>query len=482
MSGTQAALHGAFGPVHGPDGEKFQPASFSSLGTKSERKLVDMEEVPEEYKDALEAENFLIFGKASVEVEDLDGQEVDIDALEEALPQQMKSGLISRRHKDVRVGNPVMEHELDEDTQFAVGDEMLEFSSGDVLKSQAVKAGQEGPAGVADEDEIWIVANIWNDSEIAKDTRLRVMSGDLNGFSVTIFAKETESLGRGKEKVISLDWHATTIGSDDTIKNKEARFGLAEFKAMFTDDAISPATGLADVTGNPLKTIMWNGLFSKSADNAGFDGKLAEAATEASQKAQNDDMNLEEAAEEITSKGDYDGLDADRVVEAVNVLSPEADEKEGGDMEEVLRAVEEGELTAEEAKEIIASEMGGGDDEDEDGEMKEEDEEEDDEEEEEQKSDPEDTDDPEDSKSFEEKLNEHGVVTEDSLESKLDDQRESFQNDVQEMFDESIPTAEDIAAKADFESGSTDDPSGGSGQNQRDYTQDITERFGADEE
>lgn len=460
MTATTKALGGTFGPVHAPDGGLIDPTSFEMKSDGTERRLVDEDGLPEEYKEAINADDFIIYGKASVEQVDADGQIIDIDALEESLDQLFKANNISRRHKDVRVGEVLPKYTLEENTKFAVGDEMLEFSAGDTLTTHA------------EDDELWIVANLWNDSEIAKDTRLRTMAGDLNGFSVTIYAKETENRAEG-EYVTDLDWHAVTIGSDEKIKNKESRFGLAEFKAMFgigdTDEAVSPVHGQAEVSRDPVATTMWNGLLSKSADKAGFNGELMSAAAQAAQKAESEDVDLKEAAEEVASEDD--DLEAKSIVDAVATLTGDGSQEEkADDAMEVLEAVEEGELTAEEAAEVMAEGSGGDDggeeEEDDDGEMKEEEEDDDGE-------------DDEDEKSFEEKLNEHGVVTEEQLDEKLDsatsEVEESVEETVKGLFDENIPTAEDVAEK--METGATSDPSGGSAQSGADYTSQIQEAF-----
>lgn len=467
MTMETKSFSGVFSPVAGPNGTRIDPTSITRKGGKQKKKLVDTSELPDQYKEAVEAEHFIIFGKASVEQYDDDtpSQKIKMEALEDALPQLFKSGLISRRHKDVRVGEVVKTYELEEDRSIQIGDETKEFEKGDVLSTHV------------EDDEVWLIADIWNDTEIAKDTRLRSLTGDLNGFSVTIYAKETQPTSKG-EIVTDVDWHAVTIGSDDKIKNKDSRFGVAEFKAAFQPD--DPVTGKS-AAGEALRTTastMWRNLLSKSADETGFNGELLEAASEAAEKAQTDDVELKEAADEVVDDTD---LKADDVVEAINILGGATDFKAGDDLEEVLQAVAQGDLSPEEAMQMMADE--GGEDEDDEGEMKEEDEEENEEEEdekseeEESKSEEEEeTKSEEDEKSFEEKLNEHGVVTEDKLDEKLSEVQSNVEETVEKAFEDSVPDADEIAEK--METGSTSDPSGGSGNDRRDYTDEITSAFG----
>lgn len=469
---------GMFGPVTAPDGRGvIDPSSVTAKGSGgAERRLVDVKALPAEYQDAMEADHFVIYGRASVEQMDEDGQVVDIDALEDALDQLFKSGNISRRHKDVRVGEVLPEWDLDEAARIDLGDEVLEFDEGETLTTGAnpdVVADARG--GEPDDDEFWLVADIWADSEIAKDTRLRTMSGDLNGFSVTIYAKETEKSDEGGEKVVDADFHAVTIGSDDAIKNKASRYGLAEFKAMFTDDAAHGR--VAEAATSAVRQTMFEGLLNKSAEKAGFNGELLEAASKATEKAQTDDVDLKTAAEEVAADADFK---ADDVVNTVSVLKTET--KADDDMEEVLVGVENGDLSAEEALDILA---GGGGDEEEpapDEEMKGEDEdevpeEEPDVEEPEEKEDIEEEEDDEDEKSFEEKLDEHGVVTEEKLEAKLEEQADAVSEKMADIVEGSVPDASDIAEK--METGGTQDPATGSASDQTDYAEQIKEAAGA---
>jgi len=459
-----SSASGMFGPVTAPDGRGvIDPSAVTAKEAGgSERRLVDVESLPSEYKSAMEADHFVIYGRASVEQLDEDGQVVDIDALEESLDQLFKSGNISRRHKDVRVGEVLPEWDLEESAEIDLGDETLSFDEGETLTTGAnPDVVRDARGGEPDDDEFWLVADIWADSEIAKDTRLRTMSGDLNGFSVTIYAKETVKSDAGGEKVVDADFHAVTIGSDDAIKNKASRYGLAEFKAMFTDDAAHGR--VAEAATSAVRQTMFEGLLKKSAEESGFNGALLEAASKATEKAQTDDVDLKTAAEEVAAEADFKG---DDVVNTVSVL--QADTKADDDMEEVLVGVENGDLTAEEALDLLA---GGGEEEPApDEEMKGEDYDEDDDE-----PDPDDGDD-DDEPSFEEKLEEHGVVTEEKLEEKLESQADAVSEKMEDIVEGAVPDAGAIAEK--METGSTSSPATGSGADQTDYAQQIKDAAG----
>ena len=455
-------MAGMFGAIHGPDGRKINPSSIEIKGTTREKKLVDMDEIPAEYRDAIEADEFVIYGRANVQEKDADGQVLVSEALEDSLDQLFKASNISRRHKDVRVGEVLPAYELEDDTDVQIDDETFTFDKGETISTGVNPSIVEEKRGESpDDDEFWIVAKIWNDTEIAKDTRLRTLSGDLNGFSVTIYAKEHEQKSDG-EYVTDLDWHSVTIGSDDQIKNKSSRYGLVEFKALFSGD---DPNGEGEHLDYSVRKTMWDNLMTKAADKRGLDGEVLGAAAEAAQKAQNEDMEITKAVDDVV--GDTD-VKSESVLGAINTLTDQKAESED-DMTEVLKAVQDGDMEPEEAKSVISAA-----EDDYDEEMGEDEEEEDKMDEEEEEQPPVDED--KDEKSFEEKLDEHGVITEE----KLDETKTEIVDTVAEKLDDSVPTADDIAQK--METGSTDDPSGGSGSDRRDYASEIQGAFSGGED
>jgi len=475
---AEKSARGMFGPISGPGGRTLDPGSVRYKEGKREKQLVDMDELPVEYKEAVEADHFIIYGKASVEQYDEDGQRVDIEALDSSLEQLFRSGNISRRHKDVRVGEPLPEWELEEDKDVDIDGETFAFEAGDTLATGANPGVvSERRDGEPDDDEFWIVADLWDDTEIGKDTRLRCLSGDLNGFSVTIYAKKTERTPEG-EDVTDLDWHAVTIGSDEAIKNKDSRFGLADYKAVFgitddsaTGDRVKPAGARADSPDGGR--TMFEGLLNKAGDEAGFNGELLAAASAATEKAQTSGVDLKQAAEETASDASFK---ADDVMNTISVL--QADTKASGDdLEEILVGVENGDLSADEAVQMV-QQADAGDDADVDpekpvemadtmtkGEDKDEDEDYDEEEA------PEEEKECDDEEELEEKLSQmlddKGVVTEDELDEKLEAQGDRLVDTVASKLDEAVPTPDAIAEK--METGSTGSPQAGSGSNERDY-------------
>jgi hypothetical protein len=74
--------------------------------------------------------------------------------------------------------------------------------------------------------ELWLAANISNDNEMSKKTRILAAQGDLNGFSVTVHRNDDEVTSEGRY-VTECDLHAVTIGTDEQIKNPGSEFDVA---------------------------------------------------------------------------------------------------------------------------------------------------------------------------------------------------------------------------------------------------------------
>jgi len=465
------------------------------------RELVDVETLDQESREALEADDFVIYGRASVEMfdEDEPSQMLTMEALAKALPQLYEDGIISRRHKDIPVGEVIPEHELEEPTDVQVGENTLTFEAGDRLETQVVEEGEARPGdggGSASEDEFWIVAKLKNGSEIAKETRLRALAGDLDGFSVTIYAKEWEETEQG-QVVTELDWHAVTIGEEHKIKNKESRFGVAEFKARFEDalTGVLPGSGdaggassLAEQVHQKANTTMsdhFNGqLFTKAGSDLGFDESRLAAAADLMQKSEgSDDEALREKADEIAEQHE---VDVDSLVATAKAMFG-AETKANEDISAILEQVEEQiNPEARAALEIAMGDgapdgdEGGSEDAEEaaEGEMKGEGEgppsgdgEEEEEEEEDEKELPEEA-------VSKEELDQRLTELQDSTVSKedLEDVKSDLEEASKSAISEALPgIVEDVGEK--MATGETSSPAGGSTADSVDYSEDIAGAF-----
>lgn len=231
------------------------PKQLADADGDAYERRIDSSDLPEDYQEALNADSFILFGKASIQQYDKGNpregqprQKLDMGALSEALPEYLdadtSAGNISFGHQDVEVGRAIDSYTLNEPTEIEVDGDTHEFDAGDTLETHV------------DEDagEFWIVADLFNEKYFHRKTRLLTLAGALDGFSVTVVAREWEETDAG-QYVTALDWHSTTIGTGDQILNPGSEFGVAEFKAALRGGVASGVGGVSGADGaSPLPT------------------------------------------------------------------------------------------------------------------------------------------------------------------------------------------------------------------------------------
>jgi len=181
-----------------------------------QKNTITREDVPDEWEEPVfDADDFILYGPASVEQVDKEGQEIRMEALDGALDRYFESeeapGIISMKHNDVPVGVPARQWTTDEN----------------VLRSEV-----RG-------DRMYLVANLANDTEKAKEARLRALNGTFDGYSVTVYSKEYGRDEDGNKITTKCDLHAVTLGSDDQIVNPDATFDVVDYKS-FDNRLIGP--------------------------------------------------------------------------------------------------------------------------------------------------------------------------------------------------------------------------------------------------
>lgn len=415
---------------------------------------IDPENPPEEFADALEAEDFIVYGKASIEKFDDGGQNSDVpekidlspDAIEGTLDRFFNSekapGIISIGHDDIPVGRPLREFELPEETAIEVGGETFEFDAGDTITTHVEDADGD------DRPELWLVADLAKDTEIARKARLGVLAGELDGFSVTFGRRKVENEGEGR-KVTEYDLFSVTLAPDDMIANKGAEFDLAAFKAQMNsylptargDDATD---GFGSYVAEQLARGFRQTMSDTDIDEDTLLTKLGQKLT-GGDGDQDEQEAGESTADDAGQKEEDDEGDGNTVEDLVNALAAELD----ADPDDLMQALGQAADDEDEEEEDEDDEDEGGMKADEDTES-------------------------DDTEDFGAKLEEHGVVTEDDLGEKLDSLQETIVEDVGAKLAETNQEAvEEIAQK--MESGSTPNPAGGSFQDEQDFDEHLQE-------
>jgi len=183
-------------------GERADPS-----GPVRDRRLT-RDDVPDEWENPIfEADDFIIEGPASVEIVDRSGQQIQMDAVEAALERYMTSerepGIISDKHEDVPVGIPVWDWVTDD---------------GEIYETTVT------------DDEFALVANIGNETTMSKLARLRCLTEDYGGYSVTVYSNREHQRPDGTRVTVDCDLHAVTLGDEELVMNPAADFDVVDFK------------------------------------------------------------------------------------------------------------------------------------------------------------------------------------------------------------------------------------------------------------
>ena len=178
-----------------------------AVGPLRDRRIT-RDDVPDEWEyPVFEAQNFIIEGPASVEIVDRTGQQIQMSAVDEALDRYMESerepGIISVKHDDVPVGVPIWDWTTDDGHRYETR---------------------------VEDDEFRLVANIGNETTKGKIARLRCLSGDYGGYSVTVYSNEEHETPDGTRVTVDCDLHAVTLGDSEQLMNPAADFDVVDFK------------------------------------------------------------------------------------------------------------------------------------------------------------------------------------------------------------------------------------------------------------
>lgn len=170
---------------------------------------ITREDVPDDWEEPIfDADNFLIEGPASVEIVDRSGQQIQMDAVADALERYMESerepGIISVQHDDVPVGVPVWEWTTDDGIRYETR---------------------------VTDDEFTLVANLGNETTKSKLARAKCLNGNYDGYSVTVYSNQEHRQPDGTRVTVDCDLHAVTLGNEQQLMNPAADFDVVDFKA-----------------------------------------------------------------------------------------------------------------------------------------------------------------------------------------------------------------------------------------------------------
>lgn len=297
-------------------------------------------------------DDFVIWGPASVEVVDKEGDKIQSKALEKALPQLLKRARLSLEHSDQLVGRILERFETDDPVTVEICDRTFDRSE---FPTDVLELDKMEPA-------LYVAGEIFNDSRQARDTRKRIESGELNSYSISgealVTQKKVTSEGESYDDIVDLDLSAVTICEEGM--NQKAEFArIAEpgdktAAAVKSDDPDAAGDGpavsaVAELAKNAINTTMTD-TNEKSGDNS--DGSFdPEALTKEFKSVLDSKLPDGELAtkEDTLQREDVKSIAEEVYEEKQEDTAGEEDYTDSGHSEAAGRPGEEADVSGEEA-------------------------------------------------------------------------------------------------------------------------------------
>lgn len=164
-------------------------------------------------------DDFIIWGPASVEVVDKEGDRIHAEALEDALPQLLKRGRLSLEHSDQLVGEIIESFELEEPVELEV--------DGQTFKRK------EFPTDVMDFDgqdtALYVCGKIYDDTRQSRRVRESIEEGELNSYSISgeaLVSRSKIENGEPVNDIVEMDLSAVTVCEEGM--NQHASFATVK--------------------------------------------------------------------------------------------------------------------------------------------------------------------------------------------------------------------------------------------------------------
>jgi uncharacterized membrane protein YgcG len=199
------------------DGQ-YDPSVRKSLAKSDSIEKVGFEAKAQAATTIFKADDeFVIWGPASVEVVDKEGDRIKAKALEDALPQLLKRARLSLEHSDQLVGRILERFETDEPVTVEVGDRTFERSD---FPTEVLELDGMEPA-------LYVAGEVYEDTRQARETRKRIEDGELDSYSISgeaLVTRKKISDGEAHDDIVDLDLSAVTICEQGM--NQKAKFGV----------------------------------------------------------------------------------------------------------------------------------------------------------------------------------------------------------------------------------------------------------------
>lgn len=164
-------------------------------------------------------DEFVIWGPASVEVVDKEGDRIHAEALQDALPQLLKRGRLSLEHSDQLVGEIIESYELEEPVDVEINGKTYEKQK---FPTDVMDLDGEDPA-------LYVCGKIYDDTRQSKRVRESIEEGDLTSYSISgeaLVSRNKIENGEPVNDIVEMDLSAVTVCEEGM--NQHANFATVK--------------------------------------------------------------------------------------------------------------------------------------------------------------------------------------------------------------------------------------------------------------
>jgi len=265
-------------------------------------------------------DDFVIWGPASVEIVDKEGDKISAEALDEALPQLLERARLSLEHSDQIVGRILERFETESPVTVEINGQTYER--------------KEFPTDVLDLDDgepaaLYVAGEVFQDTQQSKRARERIEAGELNSYSISgealVTRKKVED-GVVYDDIVDMDLSAVTLCEEGM--NQGAKYAQVEGEVSDKDLA-----GEASATEKRQEVPV---LEHPSMSGVSSGGAASEATpAQADPVNKNDTMSDSDPNEDETKSEDDTGATIEDVLERLDKSLPEGDIATKDDLDDV---------------------------------------------------------------------------------------------------------------------------------------------------
>lgn len=238
-------------------------------------------------------DEFLIWGAASVEVVDKEGDKISVEALGKALPQLLKRARLSLEHTDQIVGRILERFSTEEPIEVEINGNTYERSEfpTDVLKLDGL------------ESALYVAGEIYNDTRQSQRTREKIEEGELTSYSISgeaLVTRKKVEAGNVYDDIQDIDLSAVTLCEEGM--NQKAEYNQIDGEV---DDKELAGEGSTSVGKDSSEAPTTPNPFASGSDKeaAGVTKSMSNGDTEGEEKSE-EGPSLEDVIKRLPDEGE----------------------------------------------------------------------------------------------------------------------------------------------------------------------------------